>query len=114
MFRRMSLATVVAAVVGFAGPAEAHPVPFTYLDLRLQPGSLDISLVAHIIDVAHDLNIVPPEQLLDEAVLRGRSADVVRLLSSRLLLAADGRPVDPAEWSSVEPLPERQSVRLQA
>jgi hydrogenase/urease accessory protein HupE len=113
MFRRTFVATVIAATVGMSGVAEAHPVPFTYLDLRLQSGGLEISLVAHIIDVAHDLNIVPPEQLLDEAVLRSRSAEVVRLLSSRLQLAADGRPVDNAVWSSVEPLPERQSVRIQ-
>ena len=114
MKRVLWLAAVVAAVIGPAGPSDAHPVPFTYLDLHLQPGALHVTLVAHMVDVAHDLGIAAPEQLLDDAVLRGRGADVVRLLGSRLRVVVDGAPVTDVEWSeAVDALPERQSVRIQ-
>ena len=33
-----------------------------------RPDAIDGTLVAHIFDVAHDLNIDPPERLLDPAV----------------------------------------------
>ena len=113
MMRHRWLTAVLAAVLWPAGSAQAHPVPFTYLDVRLQPASVDLTLVAHIIDVAHDLSIEPPERLLDEATLKNRSADVVRLLSTRMRLTADRSVLDLAEWETVVPLPERQSVRLE-
>lgn len=109
----LCLAAVVLAVIGPARPTNAHPVPFTYLDLHLQPGALQVTLVAHMVDVAHDLGIAAPEQLLDEAVLKGRGADVVRLLGSRMRVVVDGAPVTDVEWSDeVDALPERQSVRI--
>ena len=43
-------------------------MPFSYLDLRLQPDAIEGSLVVHIFDAAHDLNIEPVERLLDPAV----------------------------------------------
>ncbi len=110
--RCLCLAAVLSAFVGAARPAHAHPVPFSYLDLRLRRGAVELTLVAHIVDVAHDLGVAPPEQLLDEGVLKDRSDAVVRLLSSRLQLATDGRPLGSLEWSPAEPLAERQSVRL--
>ena len=46
-----------------------HPVPFSYIDLRLQAGAIEGTLVAHNFDVAHDLNIDPPERLLDAGLV---------------------------------------------
>jgi hydrogenase/urease accessory protein HupE len=101
-------------VVALASPALAHPVPFSYLDLRLQPGAgseIDGSLVIHIFDLAHDLKIDPPERLLDPIVADREAAAIVALLSPRLRIAADGRPLG-AEWARVEILRERQSLRV--
>ena len=83
--------------------AVAHPVPFSYLDLRLQPDAIDGTLVAHIFDVAHDLNIAPPERLLDPAVVVAAVAPRSRaLLAPRL----DGRPPTAGaltpQWSAPE------------
>ncbi len=95
-----------------AARVEAHPVPFSYLDLRLEPGRIDASLVVHVFDLAHDLNLATPERLLDPAYLAAHAEQIVALLSGRLVVAADGRTIG-AEWSrSIEPLLVRQCVRL--
>ena len=59
------LSVLEIAVVAMAHPAAAHPVPFSYLDVRLQPHEVEIAIVAHIFDVSHDLNVDPPERLLE-------------------------------------------------
>src|SRR6266550_2754862 len=95
-------------------PAEAHPVPFSYLDLRFPgPSSREIegSLVVHIFDVAHDLKIDPPERLLDAAFIDEHAAAIVALVGPRLGLEVEGRQSHP-QWSQVEILPERQSLRV--
>ena len=66
MRRLRLIGTVLTLVaIAIAAPAGAHPVPFSYLDIRVQSRALDVTLVVHIFDVAHDLGIDPPEQLLD-------------------------------------------------
>src|SRR5438309_1387973 len=59
--KSLSWACVLALV--WATRAAAHPVPFSYLDLRLAAGSIEGSLVVHVFDAAHDLNLSPPEKL---------------------------------------------------
>jgi len=89
----------------------AHPVPFSYLDLRLQPAVIEGTLVAHIFDVAHDLNVEPPDKLLEPSVVAERAGAIIELLSPRLMLGADGTPLR-GEWSNVEIVADRQSLRL--
>ena len=95
-------------------PAWAHPVPFSYLDARLEPEAVRLVLVAHVIDIAHDLGVEPPERLLDPSILGERGTAIARLLAPRIQLTADGTPLGDGEWSAPEPLPDRQSLRLQA
>ena len=102
---------VAAAVLVIAARADAHPVPFSYLDLRLEPDKIEGTLVAHIFDLAHDLNVDPSERLLEPSVIRTSAPAVIALLAPRLTVASAGRALTPT-WSSVETLPERQSVRL--
>ena len=93
------------------GTAAAHPVPFTYLDLRLQPGAIEGTLVAHIFDLGHDLHIDPAERLLDPAVAAQHSAAIVQLFASRLTLVADGVPLTP-QWSTAQVVADRNSLKL--
>jgi hydrogenase/urease accessory protein HupE len=93
--------------------ASAHPVPFSYLDVRIESGAINVTLVAHIFDLAHDLDITPPEELLKADVARARTASMTALLGPRIVLAADGRPLTPAWSSTSEVLSERQSTRFQ-
>ena len=101
----------ILCVLCAARSAHAHPVPFSYLDLRIEPRAIDGTLVAHIFDVAHDLNVDPPERLLDATATAGRANAIIALLSPRLTVSADGR-VLAGLWSGVEVLAERQSIRL--
>ena len=105
-----STVVIIAALVA-PRAAAAHPVPFTYLDLRLQPNALEGTLVAHIFDLAHDLNIEPAERLLDPAVAAQQSAAIANLFAGRLTVTANGVTLAP-QWSSADVLADRQSLKL--
>jgi hydrogenase/urease accessory protein HupE len=101
-----TIATLASAI------ADAHPVPFSFVDLRVQPTSIDGTLVVHMFDLAHDLNIDQPERLLDPTVAAQESAAIVALLSPRLTVRVNGQTLTP-QWSGAEPIAERQSLRFQ-
>jgi hydrogenase/urease accessory protein HupE len=103
-------AVLLAALAGVRG-AEAHPVPFSYLDLRLKAGVLEGSVTVHVFDLAHDLDIQPAERLLDPAFAAERATAVHDLLAGRFGISADGRELEP-QWSSPELLAGRNSLRL--
>jgi len=97
-----------------AASAAAHPVPFSYLDLRLAAaGAQPISgtLTVHVFDAAHELAIDPPERLLAPDVASARAAALEGLLARRLFFDADGRPLALA-WGPPEVLADKQSLRL--
>ena len=110
---RLAGIAICAWLVGCA-PAGAHPVPFSYVDVKLQLQNIDVTIVAHVFDVAHDLGVDPPERLLEPATLAARGADVIALLGSRLQIAADGTMRPAGTWALPEALAERQSLRLTA
>jgi hydrogenase/urease accessory protein HupE len=97
--------------MALACPAIAHPVPFTYLDVQIQPGALEVSLIAHSFDLAHDLGIARVERLLESAIVQQQANAIREMLSPRLTLMADGRPLT-AVWSPPEVLADSQSVRI--
>jgi hydrogenase/urease accessory protein HupE len=94
-----------------AAVADAHPAPFSYLDLRLNAGGVTGTLVVHDLDAAHDLGITQADSLLDPAVAAKHRDALVALLSPRITIAFNGRPVT-ITWSAIDVVPERQSVRL--
>jgi hydrogenase/urease accessory protein HupE len=110
--RRELAITLLAllAICVVATPAVAHPVPFSYLDIRIVPGAIELTLVAHMFDIAHELGIDPPDQILDPSTLVPKSDVVLALLRSRLRLSVDGHPQSEGSWSAAEPLPDRQSI----
>lgn len=109
---RLAAFGAVLALVTYAIPALAHPAPFTYVDLRIQPSSVELSLIAHAFDVAHDVALEQPERLMEEATLRERGPRFAELLAQRLQIMVDGTAVSLEPWTVVEALPERQSIRL--
>jgi hydrogenase/urease accessory protein HupE len=104
----------VISIFGIAPHAMAHPVPFSYLDVRIEPGFIELTLVAHMFDVAHELGVDPPDTVLDPTVLLSKGDAMLALLRERLQIAANGHPLTEATWSAPEPLPDRQSVRWRA
>src|SRR4051812_9481218 len=99
--RRAGIAGLAIIVLALAVPALAHPVPFSYLDVQLQKTSIDVSLVAHIFDVAHDLQVTPVERLLESSTIAEREVAIRTMLAPRLELSADGRVLAP-EWDAIE------------
>jgi hydrogenase/urease accessory protein HupE len=104
----------VISIFSIAPRAAAHPVPFSYLDVRIEPGAIELTLVAHMFDIAHELGVDPPDRVLDQNVLVRQGDAVLALLRNRLQIAAGGQPLTGGTWSAPEPLPDRQSVRWHA
>lgn len=100
------------ALLAFASSAAAHQSPFTYLDIRVQPGSLELSLIAHAFDIAHDIGVEKPEQIFEEETLRDRVPRMTALLADRMTFQVDDRAVAAAPWTVAEPLPQQQSIRF--
>ncbi len=108
--RRLA-ASIIAALCASAAPLLAHPAPFSYLDVRLAGVSLDVSVVVHVLDVAHELG-VSEQALLEPAGLAPHVAALTALVQERLQLTADGRAVANGTWSAPEPVPDRDGLRL--
>ena len=105
--KRLLLALTVLMV---APLADAHPAPFSYLDLQIGNETIDGTLVVHIIDAAHDLGIAAPEKLLDRATAYGNYDRLTSLLASRMTLRANGTLT--IDWTDLETIPERQAIQL--
>ena len=48
------VALLVLILGCFVPAVHAHPIPFSYLDLRLNQGQIEGTLTAHIVDLAYD------------------------------------------------------------
>src|SRR5436190_23825231 len=106
-------AILIFLLLGCIAPSvHAHPIPFSYLDIRLDQGRMEGTLTAHIVDLAHDLNVDKPESLLDAKFAESRREAIGELVKSRLLLTADGQPVD-IELLRIEPVADRQALTIE-
>ena len=108
---RRLLTCLVVALLLWARPAAAHPAPFSYLDLHLDSSGVTGTLVVHDLDAAHDLGVANADSLLDPATAAGYRDALVALLSPRLSLLLDNRPVT-ITWGAIDVVPDRQSLRL--
>ncbi len=78
--------------VAGAGRADAHPAPFSHLDVRLDDGGITGTLVLHVVDVAHELELTGAGAAARRAGGGGGipwNRGVT--LRDRLAFAADGR-----------------------
>jgi hydrogenase/urease accessory protein HupE len=111
---RLTIALASVLLLGLAPQADAHPVPFSYVDIRIDGGTIDVSVVAHAYDLAHDLglDVEAPWRLLELPVLEAQAAKMAALLGGRIQITADGRVLASGPWSAPERLVDRLSVRL--
>src|SRR3954470_5782042 len=107
---RLAVICVLLAIAG-ARNASAHPAPFSYIDLVLRADRIDGSIMVHIYDAAHDLNVTPQERLLDPAFLDTQRVALSALMSPRLDIKEGNRLLVP-EWTGAESVPAQQGVRL--
>jgi hydrogenase/urease accessory protein HupE len=111
--KRRTFAVIVLLATLLPSVAAAHPVPFSFLDVRLETGAVTVTLVAHIFDVAHDLNLTPAEDLLKADVVEARAAAIAAMLGPRFSVAADGQPLSPRWGPRPDILADRQSLRFE-
>ena len=102
---------LAAIILALTVPVVAHPAPFSYLDVRIDRSALEVGVVVHVLDLAHDLGITEAA-LLDRATLAPHAGAIVALLRDRIALTIDGRPAPDGTWSGPEPLPDRHAVQL--
>jgi hydrogenase/urease accessory protein HupE len=102
---------VLLGIAVAAAAAEAHPAPFSYLDLHVRASGADGSLVLHVIDVAHDLGLENPSDLLDPTVAKRERARIIDAVASRVSIRAGDRTLTP-QWDAIEPAADRDAVRL--
>jgi hypothetical protein len=93
-----------------AAPAGAHPVPFSYLDLRLEGRGLQGTLTVHQYDLAHEYALPDPSMVQEARFLRDHQRQVVALFDRRIHLAG-ARPLR-LVWTGIRPLPERDAIEL--
>ncbi|HEU0105254.1 MAG TPA: HupE/UreJ family protein [Vicinamibacteria bacterium] len=108
--RRLGLALLIALAT--AARASAHPAPFSYLDVELGERAVEVTLVAHAFDIAHELGLASPDDALDPALLARRQDDLVARLLPRFRLAADERVLSCRSSAAPEAVPDRSAVRL--
>jgi hydrogenase/urease accessory protein HupE len=106
------LAPAVLGALAIAAPVAAHPAPFSYADVSVGERNVDVAVVAHVYDLAHDLEMDDPEDLLDSAVLARRAEALGALLSSRFEISTDGGVLPCRTSAAPSPAPDQQSVRL--
>jgi len=107
MYRR--LLTVAALVLAACVRVSAHPAPFSYLDIVFRNGGIEGTLVVHVIDVAHELDM-PPADLMHPEVVRQHSQRIGDLLRPRILLRSNHR-LSPT-WTGTELLQDDQAIKL--
>jgi hydrogenase/urease accessory protein HupE len=112
--RLVTIAALGAVSTIICASADAHPVPFSYIDARVQPGTVELTIVLHSFDLANDLKIQPPERILERDTLNAHESAIIKLVQARLRLAADGDALRSSTWSAPEALPDRQSIRVEA
>ncbi|HUQ52400.1 MAG TPA: HupE/UreJ family protein [Gammaproteobacteria bacterium] len=111
--RRIVVACVGLLLCGvLAQRAFAHPAPFSYLDLRLDPDGARGTLVIHDFDAAHELGLAEPRTLLEPSVAQQRAGELMRLIDERLLISQDGEPATLQWRPGVQVLAEQQSLRF--
>ena len=102
---------MLGAVMVVSLEVEAHPAPFSYLDLHIRESQIEGSLVLHVIDVAHDLGMPNAADLLVPAVADRERGRTIALVAPRLGLRSGAEPLV-LEWGQIVSAPERDAVRL--
>lgn len=86
-------------------PAQAHEMPFGYLDLELGEQRVEGRLTVHVAELARELGFDEPHELFDGGVLDGQYAPIEALLDDQLLLAdGEGRSLstEMVRWEAAE------------
>ena len=102
------MALLLGLILPFA--AQAHPAPFSYLDLHITDQQIEGSLTVHAIDLAHELQLDEPATLLDQRVLDAQYPAIQQVLGPRLRIGSPDLPAP--QWQAIAPVEGDDAVRL--
>lgn len=108
---RVRHAVLILVLLAVSAPVQAHPAPFSYLDLHLRQGQVEGSLVVHTIDVAHEVRLSSPASFLDRRTVDANQDQLFALIRQRVSLIAGGAPLAPLV-EQVDILADRQALRF--
>lgn len=106
--RPAGLAALVVLLL--AGRTGAHSQPYSWIDLVVGPDSLRGEVTAHVVDLAHEIALADPDELLDPLARRTHEAALRAALARRLDLRGDGERLR-ASLGELEPVVGKQALR---
>jgi hypothetical protein len=110
----MKWAFGLCLMLGALQAAPSAHVAFSSVDARINGPVIEISVVAQAFDLAHELDIDPPERLVDLPFLVQQQSAISRLVESELDVSVDGEALTPGTWSLPAVAPEQQLIRIRA
>ena len=108
---KMLQALLLFAMLLAACPVYAHPLPLSYIDLRLDREGLEVSVEVPVVDLAHDLPPLSEKALLAPDTLQAHQQEVVALITLRMTLSASGKILLPSV-EGIAPVMDQKDVRL--
>ncbi|QZH75026.1 MAG: HupE/UreJ family protein [Erythrobacter sp.] len=109
---RLLLAVLAAFALVLPGSAQAHPAPFSYVDLDLQEQRIEGTLTVHASDLAHELGIAEPSTLFDQSVLAAQYAAIKGLIAPRLRLSTGEGEALVVRFMGIAAAPQDDAIRL--
>ena len=106
-----TIAGLLTLLTLWSAPADAHPAPFSYLDVRVESGAVEVTIVVHVLDIAQELGI-PENGLVDPSTLAPHAPAVVKLIRERLRVSVNRELLTDGIWSAPETVPDRHAIRL--
>ncbi len=108
------LVCLVGLLGGYAERVAAHPAPFSFVDITVRDQQVDVAVIVHIWDVAHEYALEDPNVLLDAVTVQRVVTGLGEVISGRLSVLVDGQGLALRNWTKPELLVERQSIRISA
>lgn len=108
--RQIAVVLAGLTLLVFCVAAQAHPAPFSYLDLHLENNRIDGVLTVHAIDLAHELQTDEPAALLDQSVLTAQYGRIAAIMADRITIGDNALP--PITWQAIRADAGDDAVRM--
>ena len=93
------LVCLVGLLGGYAERVAAHPAPFSFVDITVRDQQVDVAVIVHIWDVAHEYALEDPNVLLDAVTVQRVVTGLGEVISGRLSVLVDGQGLALRNWS---------------
>jgi len=108
---RFLKAFTIVCVLAVPARALAHPAPLSFVDVDITRDGMNVSVVMHAFDVAHDLQLASEDRVFDPDFVQRHGTQLTDLVLARLTIAANGKALA-ASPLDVSQMPDRRAVRV--